>query len=246
MNHEELIQYCHQLIEAYRNGSLGNTTMPEDSHPNFNNKESKLVYFTFPMALNYQRDSYTLWKSALQTYTDPETREVFNVNKSAKNDINTLQNKLLKHHLALQPNKHIATWQKLAQTFFTNWGSIEEFFNSTNNDYLIIRDTIQNKKKKDFPYLSGPKIFNYWCFIISTYGGIELKNKELIEIAPDTHITKCSVLLGVITQDEADTLSRDQISSRWREILSDSGITPIEMHSPLWFWSKNNFTFKLK
>ncbi len=35
--------------------------MPEDSNPgNFANAEERLVYFTLPMALNYQRNSYSL------------------------------------------------------------------------------------------------------------------------------------------------------------------------------------------
>lgn len=43
--------------------------MPEDSNPNFSSDEieMRLAYFTLPMALNYQRDSYKLWESVLKT-----------------------------------------------------------------------------------------------------------------------------------------------------------------------------------
>ncbi len=114
-----------------------------------------------------------------------------------------------------------------------------------NNDYLQLRDIVQSSHKKQFPYLSGPKIFNYWSFIISTFGKVPLKHKEYIEIAPDTHVTKCSVLLNVISESEAISLTKDQISTRWRELLNGSGITPIDMHPPLWFWSRNNFIYQL-
>ena len=52
--------------------------MPEDSNPNLT-KASKenFIYFTLPMALNYQRNSYTLWQSALKTWKDKETIKVF-------------------------------------------------------------------------------------------------------------------------------------------------------------------------
>jgi len=106
-----------------------------------------------------------------------------------------------------------------------------------------LKKIIQNDNKKGFPYLSGPKIFNYWSFIISTYGKVILKNRDQIDIAPDTHITQCSIKLGVITEVEAETLSKEEISKRWREILVGSGIDPIDMHSPLWFWSRNGFIF---
>lgn len=242
---EEIIKNCRKLLKAYQNGQLGDTTMPEDSHPKFQDAEERLVYFTLPMALNYQRDSYSLWKSALATYADPETKIVFNIKKVVGLSDDNLRQKLLKHKLALQPNKHILTWKTLAKTFVKNWGSIENFFQENDSDYLQTKNQIQKIHKKSFPYLSGPKIFNYWSFVISAYGKIDLKNKEFIEIAPDTHITKCSVKLGLISAKEAEKMTKDQISAKWRETLVGSGITPIEMHPPLWFWSRNGFKYKI-
>lgn len=135
--------------------------------------------------------------------------------------------------------------KKFPKTILENWGSITNLLEFVDYDFLKLKNVIQNKFKKGFPYLSGPKIFNYWGFIIQEYGKIKLKNSEFIEIAPDTHITKCSVLLGVITKEESESLSKEKISERWCEILHGSGINPIDMHPPLWFWSRNNFLFKL-
>ncbi|MFW5853558.1 MAG: hypothetical protein ACOCU8_02980 [Patescibacteria group bacterium] len=244
----KLIRNCKKLIEAYENGDLGQTKMPEDSSPDFSAKqrEMKLAYFTLPMALNYQRDSYKLWESALKTWEDEETRKVFNVTLVSKMSDDELRKKLLKYKVALLPNKHIATWKTIAQTINKEWGSFSNFIKETKDDFLILKDFVQNKYKKQFPYISGPKIFNYWSFILSEYGDVLMKNKEYIEIAPDTHITQCSVLLRVITKEEAVRLSKDEISERWRKLLKDSGITPIGMHAPLWFWSRNGFTYKLR
>lgn len=99
--------------------------MPEDAHPDFSWQEERLVYFTLPMALNYQRNSYALRQGALAAYNDPETRRLFDMEKSAKASTEELQAALLKHKVALQPNKHTATWQKISQTIYENWGSIE-------------------------------------------------------------------------------------------------------------------------
>ena len=181
----------------------------------------------------------------MATWDDKDTKDVFSVKKAAEMAEGELRAKLLKHKVALQPNKHIATWQKLSQTITNNWGSIGGLMKAADNDYLKLREIIQGTHKKQFPYLSGPKIFNYWSFIISTYGNIPLKHKEAIEIAPDTHVTKCSVLLDVISEEEAEKLTKDQISARWRELLAGSDISPIDMHPPLWFWSKNDFVFQL-
>lgn len=246
MNRKEIIENCKKLLEAYREGKLGYMKMPEDSNPGFSeeDKEIQLTYFTLPMSLNYQRDSYKLWDGALKTFNDKETKKVFDIKFSANLDKEKLKEMLIKYKVALQPNKHINTWQTISKTIYENWRSIGNLLKSNDYDYLKVKETVQNKNKKGFPYLSGPKIFNYWSFIIQEYGKIKLKNSEFIEIAPDTHIVKCSVILGVINENETN-LPREKISEKWREILQGTGINPIDMHPPLWFWSRNGFQYKL-
>ncbi|HLC58348.1 MAG TPA: hypothetical protein VJI68_00655 [Candidatus Nanoarchaeia archaeon] len=247
MNKEEIIKNCKTLLEAYKYGKLGQTRMPEDSNPGFSNneKELRLVYFTLPMSLNYQRDSYKLWEAVLKTYNDEKSKSVFNIENSAKINSNNLREILTKYKIALQPNKHINTWQTISKTVFDRYGTITKMLEAVDNDYLKLKKIIQEDNKKGFPYLSGPKIFNYWCFILKEYCKVDLKNSQFIEIAPDTHVTKCSVLLNVISETESLTMTKEKISERWREILIDSGINPIDMHPPLWFWSRNDFKFKL-
>lgn len=238
---------CKFLLEAFKSGKLGQTVMPEDFNPGFSNKntELRIAYFTLPMALNYQRDSYKLWEAVLKTFNDLETRFVFDVSKVSKSSEDEVRKALTKYKVALQPNKHVDTWRTIAKTIKEKWGSFSKFFESTQNDFLNLKQTVKIDHKKGFPYLSGPKIFNYWSFIISTYGGINLSNRDHIEIAPDTHITQCSVKLGVITKDEAETLTKDAVSERWRELLKGSSIDPIDMHPPLWFWSRNGFLYEI-
>lgn len=238
---------CRALLEAYKSGKLGQTRMPEDSNPGFDSHEGelKIAYFTLPMALNYQRDSYKLWEAALNTYNDPETKFVFNIEKVCKVSENELRVALTKYKLALQPNKHIRTWKTLARTIYDNWSTLSNLFKNVDNDFLKLRQLVELDYKKGFPYLSGPKIFNYWSFIVGTYGGVKLNNRDFIEIAPDTHITQCSVKLRVITKKESENLTKDDISLRWRKLLAGSGISPIDMHPPLWFWSRNGFIYNL-
>lgn len=247
MKRGDVIKVCHKLLKAYKTGKLGQTIMPEDSNPGLSGRERELclAYFTLPMALNYQRNSYTLWQSAMKTVTTSETKFVFDVSEVTLRSEKEVREALLKYKVALQPNKHINTWRTIAKTIRENWGSFEKFITSTDSDFLKLKQIVQVDFKKGFPYLSGPKIFNYWSFILSTYGGVKLKNRDQIDIAPDTHITQCSVKLQVITEKEAETLSKEEISKRWRDILKGSGIDPIDMHPPLWFWSRNGFIFKL-
>jgi len=197
------------------------------------------------MSLNYQRNSYTLWKSAKSTFEDKETKLVFSIADVAKSNRGDLRPLLLKHKVALQPNKHIDTWYRIAETINNEWGGIDNMLASLDYDFLKIQQSVQVVNKKGYPYLSGPKIFHYWCYILGEYCDISLKNKEFIQIAPDTHIIQCSIRLGVLTEAEALKMSRDDISNRWREVLDGIVLSPIDMHSPLWFWSRNDFNYKL-
>lgn len=248
MDRPTLLATCKSLLEAYKTGQLGQTVMPEDSNPGFNESEieERLSYFTLPMALNYQRDSYKLWEAALKTYKNSDTRFVFDVTEVSIRSEEELRTALMKYKVALQPNKHVNTWRTISKTVSEHWGSFEKLMEATDNDFLQLRQLVQGEYKKSFPYLSGPKIFNYWSFIISAYGGVKLKNRNHIDIAPDTHITQCSVRIAVITPEEAESLSKEQISERWRQLLAGSGIDPIDMHPPLWFWSRNGFLFQGK
>lgn len=166
--------------------------------------------------------------------------------KVATNQEKNIRAALLKYKLALQPNKHFHTWSTIAKTIHTNWKDFSTLFKTTDSDFLQLKKLVTKDYKKEFPYLSGPKIFNYWSFIISTYGKVSLKNTNYIDIAPDTHISQCSVKLGLITKDEAKTISKEMLSQKWRAKLKNSGINPIDMHPPLWFWSRNGFVYTLK
>lgn len=242
-----IIDRCRKLITAYQSGALGDCVMPEESAPTFDSSphEERIAYFTLPMALNYQRNSYKLWDAAKRTYEDQTTRNIFDISAVTNMDVEQLKQKLIKYKVALQPNKHIQTWLKIAETVFKNWGSFSQLLQACDYDFLQLRATIQNQYKKGFPYISGPKIFNYWSFILSTYAQVPLKNKQYIDIAPDTHVIQCSVKLGVLSPLEAETWSREKIAEKWRILLNGTEINPVDLHSPLWFWSRSGFAYQL-
>lgn len=237
---------CLEIRKAYEEGLLGNQVMPEDTHPEFTTDEERLSYFTLPMALNYQRSSYALWESAKRTFEDISTKKVFGIKQVAHLEEDELRPLLTTYKIALQPNKHTHTWHTIARTISREWGSIEHMLEFVDFDFVKLQEEIQNNHKKGFPYLSGPKIFHYWSYILGEYCGVLLKNREYIQIAPDTHVIQCSVRLGVLTELESKNMSREEIAERWRKVLSGTGLAPSDMHSPLWFWSKNNFFYELK
>lgn len=233
-----------KLYRMWKNGSLGGETMPEDSNPHLDKKSlENYLYFTLPMALNYQRNSYKLWESAKKTYDDVTTRFVFNPKEVVKRDFSEVQYALVKYRIALQPTKQTEIWIKLCQTFMELFdGDIRKLFEDFNNDVNKIRDFIQIQNKKSFPYLSGTKICNYWLFVIYQYTDRIYKNIESLTVAPDTHVVKATYRLRLIDDKELKSANVQKIViDRWNKLLKNSKYKPIDIHTPLWLWSRNGF-----
>ncbi len=244
---KELIQKVKKLIELYKVGDLGGERMPEDSNPHLaTGSNENLLYFTLPMALNYQRNSYKLWECALLTWNDETTRDVFDPNKVIQMSTQNLKDKLVKYKVALQPNKQPIIWQRLCASFIKySHGNLTKFFEMLDFDIFKIKEFIL-KNKADFPYLSGTKILNYWLYVLTQYTSFKFINRSEISVAPDTHVLQASLKLGVITeQDMKRSDIREFVSAKWKKILDGSGIEPIDIHTPFWLWSRNGFKIQI-
>lgn len=244
INKNEILDKVDKLIKMYKTGELGGEVMPEDANPHFEKSSlENYLYFTLPMALNYQRNSYTLWESALKTYNDPETRFVFNPKICLEKTFEEVQYALTKYKVALQKQKQTEIWLALCNTFVELFnGDIRKLFDSLDNDVDKIRDYIQKENKKKFPYLSGTKICNYWMYVIWQYTDREYKNIENLTVAPDTHVCKATHKLGLINDDEFNSSNVQQIViNRWQELFKNTKYKPIDIHTPLWLWSRNGF-----
>ena len=246
-NKDEILQKVRRLVKLYKAGALGGERMPEDSNPHLRkDSDENLLYFTLPMALNYQRNSYKLWESALLTWNDAETKDVFCPEKVLQMGDKQLSQKLTKYKVALQPNKQPEIWKRLCETFAQNFdGSVKMLFKKFYFDVKLIKQYILENKKL-FPYLSGTKILNYWLYVMTQQSGLDFQNRREISIAPDTHVLQASQKLGVISEDELKKSNlREIVSERWDKILQGSEFEPIDIHTPFWLWSRNGFVVEV-
>ena len=118
-NKDKILNQVDGLISMYKNDELGGEVMPEDANLHFEKSSlENYLYFTLPMALNYQRNSYTLWKSALKTYNDEETRIVFNPKLCLEKSFEEVQYALAKYKVALQKQKQTEIWLALCNNLW--------------------------------------------------------------------------------------------------------------------------------
>ena len=133
---KEILEKVEKLYRMWRNGELGGEVMPEDANPGLDKSSlENYLYFTLPMALNYQRNSYILWESSLKTYEDSETRFVFNPKECVNRSFEEVQYALTKYKVALQKQKQTEIWISLCHTFLELFdGDIRKLFDQYKND----------------------------------------------------------------------------------------------------------------
>jgi len=244
-NKSEVLKNITRLISMHKAGKLGGEIMPEDARPIIIDLHSSDNYhfLTLPMTLNYQRNSYTLWQSAAKAFLDKECNAIFHPNIVAEMSVDELRTLLLRHKVALQPNKHVDTWQRVSKSIVKLFDSdIRNLFIEADFDISKIKMIVQEVNKKDFPYLSGHKIFNYWLHVMEVYTPTKFKNRQEISVAPDTHIIQGTLRLGLI-KGNIDEIAQNRtvVADAWTELLNKTDIVPIDVHTPLWLWSKRGF-----
>lgn len=244
MEKQIILRKAIQLIEYHNQGYLGGSFMPEDQNPGLGlTTKENYFYFTLPMALNYQRNAYKLWESSLGAYKDDFTVDVFSPEKVLLMSEIELREKLVKHKVALQMNKQPLIWRRLCETFCRDFnGDVRVFFKENNYSVKEIKEYMLSHKK-DFPYLSGNKIMNYWLYVMSEYTDLKLIDREHISVAPDTNVIQASLKLGLITEDEFNSSQVQNIVAKgWEEVFEGSQYQPIDIHTPLWLWNRGDFS----
>ncbi|MGX1855715.1 hypothetical protein OIU91_01395 [Streptomyces sp. NBC_01456] len=240
-----IIERVQDLMTAREAGLLGGEVMPEDALLGVVPTASLMDVLTLGMSLNYQRSSYALWEAVATAFRDPESRWVFTPELVLERDSGELARHLLKHRIALQPNRHPMIWSRVAQGILrsSNSGDVMGLLMATEMDIARLKNVVQVIRKKEFPYLSGPKIFNYWLYVLEQYTAVEWKSRDLITIAPDTHVIQATVRLGLCGREvlEGAAGHRAVVAEAWVNALAGSSLDPIDVHTPLWLWSRAGF-----
>jgi hypothetical protein len=113
MTTESFLRNVKLLIQMHSEGLLGGEVMPEDILIGIVPEDELPNVLTLGMSLNYQRNSYTLWKSITHAYLDDISRWIFNPLAVSKSEQDELRNVLLHHRVALQPNRHPENLEKI-------------------------------------------------------------------------------------------------------------------------------------
>jgi hypothetical protein len=232
-----------RLHALWKAGGLGGAVMPEDARPALDPASEALArYFTLGMALNYQRSSYALWAACTAAFEDRATTWVFDPEAVARSSLQELRQALVRHRVALQPNRHPDIWRRNAEGLVRHTGGqVRGLLEACDWDIGAVKAWLA-ARRADFPYLAGPKISNYWLYVLSDYMAWPIVNRAALTVAPDTHVIAASRRLGLVGQGEREGQALTaKVADGWRRVLTGSALTPIDMHTPLWLWSRGGF-----
>lgn len=237
-HHKNILERVLQLRTRFAAGEIP-VVENHEAHPEELGKGSRerYLYFTLVPALNFQRNSPNLWKAAYATWCDEETNYVFFPEKVVVADYETFRTHLTKHKLSLQPNKHAHIWFTISKTLHERFDNDPRVLLAHTGHDVSKTIGLLLDNKKSFPYLSGPKLSNYWLYILDYFTDVAFVNKQELSIIPDTHIIQSSIHLGLVP----DTASAEDVATAWKTLLAGTEFSPSDMHSMLWHWSRNNF-----
>jgi hypothetical protein len=138
----------------------------------------------------------------------------------------------------LQRNRHTDIWLKIATSFHQFYTDDPRVLLQTGGwDVLRIQTILQKEQRQHFPYLSGPKLSNYWIFILSQFTDAMFTNMHELSIIPDSHVLQSTVKLGILPSQGTP----ENTAAAWKELLTGTELTPVDMHPVLWNWSRGGF-----
>lgn len=240
MNTEKqlLLNKVKKLISIFDSGLIPKLHQHEVNPELDKSSRLNYLYFTLPVSINFQRNSPSMWAAALKTFNDSETTFLFYPEVVVQKTFEDVQTALLKHKLALQKNKHTQIWISICKVLHEQYeNDPRNIIQQSQNCVTRVKNVLQTTKKKNFPYLSGHKMSNYWLYILHNFTDIKLRNLHKISIIPDTHVLQASIVLGITSITDKPEI----VAEKWFKLLQGSGIDPIQLHPILWNWSRAGF-----
>ena len=78
------------------------------------------------------------------------------------------------------------------------------------------------------------------------YTDVKFIDRENITVAPDTHVIQASERLGLISVEEvAQGNVQEIVANRWQALLKGTDLVPIDVHTPMWLWSRGKFSVEI-
>lgn len=216
--------------------------MPEYFYLRRVRPEDRVNVLTVTAALDYQTDADRLWRSAVETYLDPTTAWLFDMNEVVRRDVEDVRRAMSVHGFTGRyPNNNAWYICRLCRTFVEHYGgSPLGLLDKYGYDAELICKI--GKGLGDLPGLTGNKILPFWLRILKDVADIRLKNIEKVPIPVDVHVARATYRIIYRSNRRPEVgREKDKVIRTWFEIcwsLNRPEIYPLALDEPLWLLSR--------
>lgn len=191
------------------------------------------LFLTYVISIDYMTDADKLWKRSRGAYELYPER--FTPEEISKLSPRTIEN-IVKSLGARFYSNAAKTWIKISKLLVDKYGGDPR--NITREPLEI---TEIKKRLKEFPYLRGNKLSNFYIRAMGETGLFKVMNLNELDIPVDKQVARFTIYTGVLNllskqfigcaQDEA---LRSLIEEAWRNAAKKLDTAPWKLDEPIW------------
>jgi endonuclease III len=218
-----------------RQGFFADYSMPEYVLPRNLEKGSRehALFLTYVISIDYMTDAVKLWKRSRGAYElHPD---MFTPKEILKVSPKTVENFVKKLGARYYTNA-AKTWIKISKVLAEKY---DEDPGNLTKEPLEIAEVKQ--KLKDFPYLRGNKLANFYIRAMGETGLLKVKDFEDLDIPVDKQVARFTLYTGVLKllSEQFVGCAQEQplrglIEEAWRRAAKTLGTAPWKLDEPIW------------
>jgi endonuclease III len=218
-----------------RQGFFANYSMPEYVLPKNLREGSRehALFLTYVISIDYMTDAVRLWKKSRGAYELYPER--FTPEKILKVSPRTVEN-FVKELGARYYSNAARTWVKISGVLTEKYD--EDPRNITKEPLEIVE---LKKRLKDFPYLRGNKLANFYIRAMGETGLLKVKNLDELDVPVDKQVARFTIYTGVLRLLSEQFVGcaqenplRNLIEEAWRNAAKTLGTAPWKLDEPIW------------
>lgn len=230
-------QIAERLFDQFYNnrGFFAGYSMPEYVLPRNLEEGSRehALFLTYVISIDYMIDAEKLWKKSRGAYELYPER--FTPEEILKISPRTVEN-VVKGLGARFYSNAAKTWIKISKVLIDKYDSDPR--NITREPLEV--DEIK-RRLRDFPYLKGNKLSNFYVRAMGETGLFKVKNLNELDIPVDKQVARFSMYTGVVkllseqfTGCVHEPPLRGLIEEAWRDAAKKLGTAPWKLDEPIW------------
>ena len=226
-----------RLLDQFYNhkGFFQDYTMPEYVLPRNLNEGSRehALFLTYVISIDYMTDAVKLWKKSRGAYElHPERFTPEEILKVSPRTVQTFV-KRLGARFYLNAAK---TWTKISRILLDEYGGDPR--NITREPLEIVEI---KRRLRDFPYLRGNKLSNFYLRAMGETGLFKAKNLNELDIPVDKQVARFTIYTGVLKLLSEQFIGcaqenplRSLIEEAWRNAAKKFAVAPWKLDEPIW------------